>query len=98
MAKRGITHIRLGLDGRIAVVRWQEVGAAGMPTGPAQEATVESMAAAINEGDVVTFWSPLQGGQRTSGGEVQVELSPDGKLRLVVVRAGSRRLEDLPRF
>lgn len=98
MPARGITHVRLGLDGRIGAVRWQEVTAAGLPTGPAQEATVEQIAAAIAAGDAVTFWSPLQGGQRASGGELQVERDADGKPRLVEARAGGRRLIDLPRF
>lgn len=98
MPARGITHIRLGLDGRIAAVRWQAVGSATLPTGPAQEATVEQIAAAIGAGEQVSFWTPLQGGQRISGGELQVERDPDGRPRLVEARAGGRRLIDLPRF
>ncbi|NRF69830.1 hypothetical protein HLB44_22750 [Aquincola sp. S2] len=95
---RGITHVRLGLDGRIAVVRWQEVATARMPTGAAQEATLEQLAAAIEAGETIEFWSRLNGGQRASGGEVRIERDSDGKLRLIEARASGQRLDDLPRF
>ena len=98
MTVRGITHVRLGLDGRIAVVRWQEVGTARMPTGAAHEATVEQLAAAMEAGDTVEFWSRLSGGQRAPGGEVRIDRGDNGKLLLAEVRPGPHRLLDLPRF
>lgn len=98
MATRGITNIRLGADGRIAQVRWQEVNAVGLPAGRAQEANIEQIAEAIGAGERVGFWGPLRGGQRARGGELLVERDASGRPLLVESKPGAVRLLDLPRF
>jgi hypothetical protein len=98
MATLGITNIRLGADGRIALVRWQEVNAAGLPAGRAQESSIEQLAAAVGAGERVAFWGPLRGGQRARGGELLVERDESGRPLLVESRPGAVRLLDLPRF
>lgn len=96
---RGITHVRLGLDGRLSRVRWQEVAGADVPTGSAREASIEDIAAAIEAGEPVQFWPRLGTGQRVHGGELRVERDAAGRPGLVEERAeGGHRLLDLPRF
>ncbi|WP_284620665.1 hypothetical protein [Aquabacterium humicola] len=95
---RGITHIRLGLDGRVGVVRWQEVTGGRVPTGAARQATLEEIVAHIEAGKTVEFWPRVGSGQRVSGGAVLVERDADGRAKLVEERQGGHRLIELPRF
>ncbi|WP_284620564.1 hypothetical protein [Aquabacterium humicola] len=95
---RGITHVRLGPDGQIAAVLWGEVTAATSPAGPFRKATVEQLAAAIDAGETVAFWTLTTDGRRSFGGVIHVERGEGGRLHLVEVGAGDLVLLNLPRF
>lgn len=95
---RGITHVRLGPDGHIAAVLWREVTPARSPAGPIRKATVEQLAAAIDAGETVAFWTLSTGGRRSFGGVICVERGEGGRLHLVEAGAGDLVLLNLPRF